>query len=755
MSLVDEVGIELGKLASGGWEELLGHHGLNIEASNLRQQLLRPLNSIDRSIPGFEDFAPNGVRAIEPGNPSHSLLYHALASPNVQLRPDGSPLTRFPTLKVIDLVENLVFGIETPTLAEISQRVLNSQLSVVVFACDYRPSRHTSHHRHADMMFSRTGISRVGTAKEEYDGRIRGFVPFVSGDVKGVRVLPARYGAYLAVRRRGSDREARPMRFQNGDSNRSFWVPVHKLFDGDECIKGVAPLELKFDAKHLNEKLRRIHLDLQKKGINTPFSDSDLRRPPFQIRSNLARFGTQSRFPKGLLIPVPHEPLVERATFNGRPAVFPVDSGLGVLASSLSLSRDRSAPEFVHARHKVEPDGSITNLNSQANVANIVDSGDYDAQHYVDFTADGAISVECKQLEERPDIGSFEAAYSLLAAPDFYPLVDQRELSEWTNRLTQAVPGLNRNDIWGVPPDPLCDDRLPPNLQFPDFPFNPRENTVTAVVGLAGRISGGVVDSSSPDPMRHSNLPDDGAGVFDPGWDVSTTRNEDGIEHFSAFGLGSPFPEDAKLCAAITAFWPAVAPDIARSIEPINPGQRMRTITPLTDEEIGLETGFPWDGVQPLRVVQTGQGESIEYAAFDQTDYVEQALSNNLTISAIGRITAGEYQNRVLTMALFYKGIRAARETDHGEDNSLLYSFKEVSPSNADLLQAQQEAGVTLVGPIYLIKASSLSGQRFRNTGDGRVRVPVRRKIESFISPRIAAILLRKPNQRWKAVRAV
>ncbi len=92
MSLVDEVGIELDKLASSGWRELLGHHGLNIEASNLRQQLLRPLNSIDRSISGFEDFAPDGVRAIEPGNPSHSLLYHALASPNVQLRPDGSPL---------------------------------------------------------------------------------------------------------------------------------------------------------------------------------------------------------------------------------------------------------------------------------------------------------------------------------------------------------------------------------------------------------------------------------------------------------------------------------------------------------------------------------------------------------------------------------------------------------------------------------------------------------------------------------------
>lgn len=767
MALIDDVQRTLNSLASGGWSELFAHAGLNIGAANLKRELLKPLNNIDRSrsIPGFEDFAPDATRGIEPGSPSHSLLYHALASPNVQRRPDGTALTKFPTLKQLDMVENLVFGIETPTLSEIRQRVRNSRLSVVVFACDYRPASHTSHRRHADIMFSRTGVSRVGTAKEEYNSRIRGFIPFIDGEAKGVRVLPCRYSAYLAVKRSGSERDARPMRFQPSDSNRDLWVPVHKLFDGDECLRGVDALNLKFTPKHLNEKLRRIHTNLQGLGINTGVSSSDLRKPPFQIRSGLAKLGSLARYPKGHLVPVPHEQLVERAMFNGRPAVFPVPRGSNVLASSLFLSRDKSAPEFVHARHKVENNGSITNLNGSADVAARVTAGGYNAQHYLDFTADGVVLIEIEQLMDEPDIDDFVPSYSIVAPPDFFPLVDQRELTEWTTGLSAVVPGLQAGDIWGFQPQPLCDDRFPANLQFPDFQFNGREQTVTAVVSLAGRISGEPVVSSSPDPMRHSNLPDDAAGLFDPGWDVSTATNNNGVQHLAAYGLGSPFPEDAKLCAAISAFWPAVAPDIARSMEPINPGNRMRTVTPATDQEIGIGSGFPWDGVEPLKLIQTAQGEQLEYASFDQADYVEQAIQNNLTVSVIGRMTAQEYQDRVLTMALFYKGLDTARRaTDnalrsiangHGQNSSLIYSFKEVATADGELMSAQQEGGVTLIGPIYAIKASSLNGRRFRPSGRDRVRIAVGRKIEVFVSARIQFILLRRAGRRWNAVQAV
>src|SRR5258708_15902720 len=45
------------------------------------------------------DFAAGGVRGIEPGSPARSLLYHALASPNVLNGLDGQRLSYFPDRK--------------------------------------------------------------------------------------------------------------------------------------------------------------------------------------------------------------------------------------------------------------------------------------------------------------------------------------------------------------------------------------------------------------------------------------------------------------------------------------------------------------------------------------------------------------------------------------------------------------------------------------------------------------------------------
>lgn len=51
---------------------------------------------------GFDDFS--GVRLIEPGNPSASLMYHALASPRV--KPKG--VTAFPFIKHLDILEDYI-----------------------------------------------------------------------------------------------------------------------------------------------------------------------------------------------------------------------------------------------------------------------------------------------------------------------------------------------------------------------------------------------------------------------------------------------------------------------------------------------------------------------------------------------------------------------------------------------------------------------------------------------------------------------
>ena len=100
-------------------------------------------------------------------------------------------------------------------------------------------------------------------------------------------------------------------------------------------------------------------------------------------------------------------------------------------------------------------------------------------------------------------------------------------------------------------------------------------------------------------------------GLFDPGWDTSQGvyyRSEllPFQKFLAGYGLGSPFIEDAKICAALGAYWPGVAPDSTRQYPPdkkiggvVYP---YPTIAPLTDEEIGsapVESGqfMPWDGV--------------------------------------------------------------------------------------------------------------------------------------------------------------
>jgi hypothetical protein len=54
---------------------------------------------------------------------------------------------------------------------------------------------------------------------------------------------------------------------QIGDQERQFWVPLHKLFSGPGCIADCPKLKVRFEAEHVNEKIRRIHLDSMRASI--------------------------------------------------------------------------------------------------------------------------------------------------------------------------------------------------------------------------------------------------------------------------------------------------------------------------------------------------------------------------------------------------------------------------------------------------------------------------------------------------------
>jgi hypothetical protein len=65
------------------------------------------------------------------------------------------------------------------------------------------------------------------------------------------------------------------MRFRPKDGERTFWVPLQKLFDGPECIAG-HDLRVLLEAHHVNEKLRRFHQVLAEEGYDTGWREPDI-----------------------------------------------------------------------------------------------------------------------------------------------------------------------------------------------------------------------------------------------------------------------------------------------------------------------------------------------------------------------------------------------------------------------------------------------------------------------------------------------
>jgi hypothetical protein len=216
------------------------------------------------------------------------------------------------------------------------------------------------------------------------------------------------------------------------------------------------------------------------------------------------------------------------------------------------------------------------------------------------------------------------------------------------------------------------------------------------------------------------------------------------IPHLAAYGLGSPFPEDAKLCAALSAYWPTVAPDVTRSFDSGagNPGLT-GTVAPLTDEEIGQTGQTPWDGIPGPKVVSVNGQQFIECEGFLHADYVRSALENRFSARLTSQISADEYSNRVLAAAFVYAALGEPRPT------WFVFSFRIVSGADPEFVQAQAQAGATLQAPIYrfeifrrLVGAAPVSPNDFR-----RRLLPINDQRFIFASPVNRQILHRRKNQ--------
>jgi hypothetical protein len=276
-----------------------------------------------------------------------------------------------------------------------------------VFAYQYRIGARSPDGKFADLTFSRTGIARVGTSAPEYEKKRRSFWPLVKRAPNDIAVMPARYAAFLAEWRSPVPEDS-ILGEQPGDDDRAFLFPVHKLFDGTECLRGVN-VQLTFEELHRNEKLRKVHTEEA-----VPLIEGfDVTRAPFVRQSDDVGDLVELKRAKAsvLLVPVPHKQLVRYATQknakSGRKEIVRfivpsksrrgdnrfADSSYQFLAAK--YAERRPAPEYLNIRHRVhnpDPGSKVQDLGRirrQKTFLDLMAAGGYEAAHFVDDTCEG------------------------------------------------------------------------------------------------------------------------------------------------------------------------------------------------------------------------------------------------------------------------------------------------------------------------------------------------------------------------------
>jgi hypothetical protein len=790
----------LDALAPHGWAELFLEHGLDITVSldKLNDELANPL-SIDRSAPGFEEFSLAGLRGIEGGSPGRSLLYHGLAFPGCVQSRTGRRLDRFPSLEQLDLVENFIFSAAKASLGDFRDPVL------AIFAFQYRERSRTTHRKHADMVYSRTGISRIGNYEAHYNAEWRSYETNPGEGKTGFRVLPARYGLFVAERRvRGH--EGTVLRPTALDAELTFLFPVHKVFQGEECLfktgeNGPVPVEIGavvFKEEHINEKLARIH-DRQG-GENDayikphPSINFDRKSYPFRRSSksdpslvSLVALGSSCQI-------VPSAgPIVESAVQQvaGKeeivrfrvPKERKVRNRSNRYWSTYEITADgnsRAAPEYVNIRHEVtggEKPGvaDLNQLPTADFTTKVLQKGGYDAAHFIDHTCDGALSATVAHGIDLP----IHCAYSLVSALDYFPQVDQVEVEEWLE-IQQATPTGLANVGLTFPqggPQPMSDGRFewegaggPAGLiltfQLPNCSLihpqrqgrkafgleDPCSFTTTAIVGAPATAP--CLPPARPSPRTVTWLPDAASDVFAPGWDVSQHQRE-GKNMMVSYGLGSPFPEDAKLCAALNSFWPAVAPDSSRTygIGPPRNNTAPRflfTSLPLTDAELGYDQDHPrvkagevpatrgWDG--DCGPFIDGAGLHVLASNPLRADQTSATLAGLANFAGLDRVTTEEFITRIYALSWLRENCedwcrrRFNRVLNHRRAGWWLVTYERISDWGTWASSVLPRADASLVGEGHLFVLVQTGIAEEFEAPPLRLRYPVQARLEIQIS---------------------
>lgn len=378
-------------------------------------------------------------------------------------------------------------------------------------------------------------------------------------------------------------------------------------------------------------------------------------------------------------MPVAKSRLVEPAEYQGQPVSF-------------SVPPNARFNYIINKRFQLLDDGTVRDLNNEPDVEAIVEAGNYRALHFIDFTAEGWIKADCPALSTA--IGLNVAAYSILAAPDFYPACGQAQLGEWEQQ--QGFP----ERIWYAALAALSERRVAGNPDLAGGHFVLEDISITAVLTQGSPSDEGQAVGDSASSKRQSCLADTAAGTFSPGWEIAGDGQAWVPKYMCAYLLGSPFTEDVRICSAAGGYWPAVTPDSARTFEPYGPKP---TIIPLTDTEIGLSGQASWDGLTGPRLIIVDGRQVVECTAYAYSDYTRNALDGQLSLHLTGQTSQAEYQQRILTMQSAYAAVGAGGSRFEQGKWSVL-SFMPVNSVDWSLPRAYLKAWSTLQEQVFFFR---------------------------------------------------
>lgn len=698
-----------------GWMNLLKHvTGVEFDVEGQLDDFIRPIEikAEWREKQGFDDFG--GGQFVTPGDPALSLLYHALASPHVRLLPEYDQPANYATLDQLDAIENYIYALSKFTPENLTiDAIEETEYVLAVMAYEYRTAKHTPHRQHADLVFARTGMARIGQEPPNYDRRMRGFTNAPSDEEMSryFATTPARYGLFLAKPVSLKELNVRTTEdYLAGDKQRTFLLPVRKLFAGDPLLQGGS---FRFVEHHRNEKLRGLftYLKHENEGYSTNF---DIDRVPFLRTSQTADDGRLvghdsdlvelTRAGSSALLSSTPGPLVTEAHQDGRRIWFEVPphwqkgNRTNRRYHTFKLMRDKSRdPEGAiigHIWEQIFPSAQVTDLREPRNApmfANIryrmrddlvgwdhlgptdqdfpnTLDGSFKAAAFEDAICHGCVSAEfvfdnsARIVEENIRSLHLTPAVSLVTAPDLFPWTDIQDIGLdfpgetkdfFVEGGTEDLSGIRMRGDTGItiPGEPL---RAAFPIESKNYAESSAWDTLAAVVSQRREQS---TTSHGRPQHAQSFLPDVASNVFYPGWDATYGGKYPNL-FLTTTGLGSPFAEDMKLCAAANGMWPVGSPDAARTfqgaLEKIPVIGAPSTSIPLLDHEIGYHPNSPailehgltprtgWDGEHGPFIGTHDEMFTVDFADIVATDYVRNVLEDKLDGSVLRSIPTEE-----------------------------------------------------------------------------------------------------------------